>query len=460
MLNYKKHRKLKFWISYLIKLMSIYFLYFNVTYAGLSDDLHNYFDHLIDNPSASSTYAAQAAGYYGGGEIVKKNDIRDLQIMHVDLPNFSSGCGGIDLFKGGFSMINSQDLVEFFKATLSNAAGYSFTLAMESATPEIANVMKYLKDMADKINQTNFNSCEMAEGLVGSLWSQVHDADRHTCAAIKNTGGDTADYAAARQACGVGGKLNETLQNPSGDKAVYKQLVAYKVNVAWRAAQQSSILFNNRELAELAMALTGTIIFRSEGAAAYVVLAPIASVDEIAHALLYGGSIKVYSCADDACLAPDTSSITVNDGLVAKIIPLLDELKNSVLSGNEPSTRAKGLLQATSLPVLAMIKAKINLTQDNTALNFASYADIIASDILFQYLQGILSALRAGSNGLQLPEAVLEKMQKNIAVATDLIYEKQRATYSQFELVQQMINQAETSERNLEDDLARRIKGK
>lgn len=441
----------------IIKFLVFYLLGLNLAYAALDDDLNKYFDHLVTNPAAQSAYQAQAAGYYGGGEIVKKNDIRDLQLMHVDLPSFSSGCGGIDLFKGGFSMINSKDLVEFFKATLSNAAGYSFTLAMESATPEIANVMKYLKDMADKVNQTNFNSCEMAEGLVGSLWSQVHGADRHACAAINNAGGDTTDYAAARQACGVGGKLNDTLQNPRNP--VYKSLVAYKTNVAWQAAEQSPLLHNNRDLAELAIALTGTIIFKTEGEKAYTSLAPLASVDEAVHALLYGGAIKVYSCSDDACLDPDIGAVTVNGGLAAKAVGLLNDLKNSIIDGTEPTASAKGLLQATSLPVLAMIKAKINLTQDSAALNFTSYADIIASDILFQYLQEILSALRAGSNALQLPEAVVEKLQKNIAVSMDLLHERQGNTYSQFELATQMTTQSQAEERNLEDELSRRMKG-
>ena len=439
-----------------IKILGICLTYVSLAHAALDRDLDNYFDHLVTGSAAQSAYQAQAAGYYGGGEIIKKNDIRDLQIMHVDLPNFSSGCGGIDLFKGGFSMINSQELVEFFKATLSNAVGYSFTLAMESATPEIANVMKYLKDMADKINQTNFNSCEMAEGLVGSLWSQVHGSDRHACAALKNTGGDTTDYAAARQACGVGGKLNETLQNPRD--ATYKGLIAYKVNVAWQAAQQNSLLHDNRDLAGLAIALVGTMIFNTEGKDAYISLTPLVSVDEATHALLYGGAIKIYACGDDICLAPYISSTTIDNGLAPKVTDLLNNLKDSIINGTEPSAAAKGLLQVTSLPVLAMVKAKINLTQDNAALNFTSYADIIASDILFQYLQGILSALRAGSNGLQLPAAVIEKLQQNIAVATDLLNERQRSTYHQFELTQQMIAQSQATEQKVGEELARRMK--
>jgi len=73
-------------------------------------------------------------------------------------------------------------------------------------------------------------------------------------------------------------------------------------------------------------------------------------------------------------------------------------------------------------------------------------------------LQGILSALRAGSSALQLPEAVIEKIQKNIAVSMDLLHERQGNTYSQFELATQMTAQSQAEEHNLEDELARRMK--
>jgi len=439
----------------IIKVLGVYLAACGIAHAALDDDLNNYFDHLVNNPKAEDAYKAQAAGYYGGGEIVMKNDIRDLQIMHIDLPNFTAGCGGIDLFKGGFSMINSQDLIEFFKATLSNALGYSFTLAMESATPEIANVMKYLKDMADKINQTNFNSCEMAEGLVGSLWDQVYSADRHICAALKNIGG-AADYASARQACGVGGQLNETLQNSRN--SVYKNFTAYKMNITWSAAQQSKLLHDNQNLAELAMALVGATIFKGEGKEAYIFLSPLASVDEAVHALLYGGAIKVYRCNDDTCLDPEIKDLHVANGLAVKVTDLLNNLKDSMVKDTEPSVAAKGLLQVTSLPVLAMIKAKIHLTQDSSALNFTNYADIIASDVLFQYLRGILSALQAGSNVLQLPDAVMEKLHKNIAVSLDLLHEYQSNTYSRFELAVQMTTRSQADKQALESEQARRMR--
>jgi hypothetical protein len=49
---------------------------------------------------------------------------------------------------------------------MNNSATYAFTLAMETASPALANIMKYWNDFASKVNQANINSCEMAESLV------------------------------------------------------------------------------------------------------------------------------------------------------------------------------------------------------------------------------------------------------------------------------------------------------
>lgn len=437
-----------------------YFLgHASVSRAALDGDLNTFFDSLGYSTRGAEAYQAQAAGYYDSGHWAQKFDTSDLQIMHIDLPSFQSGCGGIDLFKGGFSMINSQDLVEFFKATLNNAVGYSFTLAMESATPEIANVMKYLKDMADKVNQTNFNSCEMAEGLVGSLWSRVHSADRHVCAAVNNKGGDK-DYAAARQACGAGGQLGATLRDLSADSG-YRNLALYKANVAWQAAQHSKLLRENTELAELAMSLVGTIIFNADGKDAYGILMPLAGIDDVASALLYGGNLRIYACGGDVqCMNPDpngTISVDARHAFAVKIKGYLEDLKASIIDGSDPKPEVKGLLQATSLPVLAMLKGQLKIGKNSAAIT-NGYADIIASDILFQYLQRILKALQAGSSALLLPAEVMEKFKVNLDNSLAILHERQSNAYNQLMLKTQMVTQAQTAEQALEDEITRRMK--
>ena len=79
---------------------------------------------------------------------------------------------------GTGNFINADQLITAFKSVLNNAKSYAFTLAMETATPQLSNVMKYLNKTAQEINSLNINSCETAVGLVGSVWPRTQEAQR------------------------------------------------------------------------------------------------------------------------------------------------------------------------------------------------------------------------------------------------------------------------------------------
>ena len=171
-----------------------------------------------------------------------------------------AGCGGIDAFAGAFSFINSDQLIAFGRAVAQNAAGFAFELALETISPVIAETMAKLRALAQWINNQNMNSCETAQALVGALWSKNDRASASICAAIGTSQGIFSDYAAAKHGCGADGKRNSTLASASGAMA---DQVPVNVNYAWKAIRASSFLSGDAQLAEFAMAVTGTLIVTS-----------------------------------------------------------------------------------------------------------------------------------------------------------------------------------------------------
>ncbi len=144
-------------------------------FADINNDLDSYFNKLGYSATTTSpnAYHGQQAGYYTGGSFSARNQVRDVQIMQYSLPSVRSGCGGIDVFAGSISLINADEITKMLQGVLNSAGAYAFTLALETATPELANVMKYWTDFTNKINQGNLNSCEMAESLVGGAWPKT-----------------------------------------------------------------------------------------------------------------------------------------------------------------------------------------------------------------------------------------------------------------------------------------------
>ena len=95
-------------------------------YPSIGSDLNHFFNNMgfSNNVTAPNAYQGQGAGYYSGGSLFARDSVRDVQIASIDLPSFRSGCGGIDLFTGGFSFVNSQQLVNAMQNIINNSIGY------------------------------------------------------------------------------------------------------------------------------------------------------------------------------------------------------------------------------------------------------------------------------------------------------------------------------------------------
>ena len=306
--------------------------------ADINQDLNAYFNKLgfSSNVTGASAYHGQSAGFYSGGSVFTRNAVRDVQIIQMDLPSYRSGCGGIDLYAGGFSFIDSDKLVETLKDILNNAAAYSFTLAMETVTPEISNVMKYWYDVANIVNQANVNSCEAAEALVGGVWPKNRAAQARICEDVGMGTNFYSDWAAARQGCGVRGKFTKSM-NRGKQNPYYKNMVIDSGNIVWKATQQIGFLKSNTQLAELFMSLSGTVMLYKNGSGdnaniEHEQYPSIVDNNDILTALLYGGKAKIYQCDTtdpDGCLHPKENveiTISKDDAFSARVAKILTNI--------------------------------------------------------------------------------------------------------------------------------------
>ncbi len=418
-----------------------------------------------NNETAPNAYQGQEAGYYSGGSLFARDSVRDAQIASIDLPSFRSGCGGIDLFTGGFSFINSQQLVDAMQNIINNSVGYAFNLALESTTPEIANVMKYINTLSSDINRANINSCETAAGLVGSAWPKTHVAQQQVCQDIGTNQGLFSDWASAREGCGTGGSMTSVLNNAKNNPS-YNSMLLASGNIAWKAIQQNDFLKSDTELAELFMSLSGTVIVQSGGSDTashqFKVLSSLATDAALLKALLHGGSAKIYACdtADaDGCLNPSIQSVSIsqNDGLQTQVSNLLSDMTDKILSDTALTQEEIGLLQATRLPVYKMLNVQSAFAGDKSVLDLTSYSDVIATDILFQYLDESMAVIHTSANSLQYPDAIMAQFEQGISHARGNIQAAQQNAYAQIAIASQLIEQTENIEQMLAGQLSSQL---
>jgi len=389
---YKDVRKYK-------KIVIFVVLYnFTITaFPDVSGDLNNFFTNLgfDGNISSPSAYNSQAAGYYSGGSLFLRNRVKNLQIFHLDAPTIRSGCGGIDLFGGGFSFVNAQELTAFFHKIISNASAYSLHLALATEVPEIQHVLSYVQHMAQEINQANLNSCDMAEDLIGGLWPKTRASQQLICQDIGSHNNIFSDWAAARQKCSTGtdfpGQISDASRDPS-----FKSRVVINKNLVWSAIRQNGFLANDTELAEFFMSVSGTIIYDANGNT--TVLYPLADDRGLIKALLYGDKAQIYSCGNDPqlCLKPTLAVINIDkkSSLNQKVVDKINELVVAVQNDTAITPAQQGFLNSVNIPILKFITVSLSLGRGVQALDLTSYSDLIAKDLLKQYMLEALQIIK------------------------------------------------------------------
>ena len=284
--------------------------------ADVLSEMGRFWQGAAVNTTGPTAFHGQASGHWTLGNLYLRSPVRSEQIATVSLPSFRAGCGGIDAFAGAFSFINSDQLIAFGRAVAQNAAGFAFELALETISPVIAETMAKLRALAQWINNQNMNSCETAQALVGALWSKNDRASASICAAIGTSQGIFSDYAAAKHGCGADGKRNSTLASASGAMA---DQVPVNVNYAWKAIRASSFLSGDTQLAEFAMAVTGTLIVTAPTSDADTsgprvrILEPLALDRRVTETLMEGGgALPVYRCdTPNLCLNPTLGTVTI-----------------------------------------------------------------------------------------------------------------------------------------------------
>ncbi|TKB23101.1 hypothetical protein FCL47_23910 [Desulfopila sp. IMCC35006] len=119
------------------------------------------------NTTQSGYFQGQQRGYYSAGSFSGRWKSTADYPVTLEMPKVKSGCGGIDVFMGGFSFMDSDYLVDKLQAILSNAAGVAFDLGLKTLCEQCSNTIKNFEALSDALNQMQIDECAAAKSLVG-----------------------------------------------------------------------------------------------------------------------------------------------------------------------------------------------------------------------------------------------------------------------------------------------------
>ncbi|MBN8828902.1 MAG: conjugal transfer protein TraH [Sphingobacteriia bacterium] len=430
------------------------------------------------NVSQGGAYKHQQGGYYTGGSLFYRTPARNKNLFKLQTPSMRSGCGGIDLFAGGFSYISSDQLVLLLKDIGSKTMAYGFTLALDHMTPTVSNSLKYLQTLAQRMNNTNINSCEAAATVVGGLWPKTDASTRLLCNSMGTSYGKFSDYAQARQKCGS----ENGMEGLTDSNNIYKNVLKDEFNIAWEALKDSSFL-GDESTKELFMTISGTIIAKKKGLTTIkgnkgkgvadtnyeiIYLASKALESGLIDTLLYGGNAEIYTCKDrqGKCLEVSEVSTALNlsiheqkpqkvntsIGLVQKVDNILRELSRKIADDEELSEAEKSFIESTNFPIQKMLVVQTAFRRGSSAISVSEYSEAIAYDILFNYLESVIDIVTHNATSLryvQINDELLSDFRKQNLQIRKLINSKKHSVYERLSTLINVIERSKNIEKQM-----------
>ncbi|HIF9126663.1 TPA: conjugal transfer protein TraH [Photobacterium damselae] len=374
--------------------------------ASVSHDLEKFFDGIKyeGNTTDPQSYQGQMANNYTGGSAYIRTPVKQAQIATLTLPEISAGCGGIDLFLGGFSHINSDQLIKMGKAIVANAVPFAADLALQTWAPQLKNVRDRLEAIAREINALSVNSCETAQAGASALAGFAGIGNKqYICATMSTQNNTFADWAAAKNGCNNEVEVDKQINNATNDNNL-KDHIAAKRNIIWYSLKQNALIGTDDQLSEFLMSLSGTIVYDEKmQASRYPSL--LTSSNNLIKTLTQGGEVTMYQCdhrGQNECLLPSqvTLKLTKDQTLKAKATKTLRSIIDKYRNDTLLSPSEQGFIDSVSLPVLKMMTVSLEsgYSLDST---LTSYAEVIATDLVSSYLQDSLRLISAAidSNG-------------------------------------------------------------
>lgn len=355
------------------------------------------------NVSNPAVLQGQTMNLYTGGSLFMRMPKRSYQLATVTPPSWNAGCGGIDLFAGGFSYINKEQFVAMLRNIGSNALGYGFKLAIQNLCPTCDNVMQALQATAQAANRLNMDSCEAAKGVVNAALPDTWTRGKQNAA--KNFGVDTNLFENITDAwtsvMNNESRANQTVNAAASARPEAKDALPTG-NVVWKALKKLDGISDEQRM--VLMSMIGSTIFSTE----VMTSAPKKLVrKEITVETLVGArttsetiTVPIWRCdttSEDGCLSPTEDEITTRSFKTMvrqKMEKISDKLASRSTHDDMASTL--GFLNATDLPIYKMLA--VTTTLNNTSMADAligRYQDLIAAKYAEVYIQRGVSDLRA-----------------------------------------------------------------
>ncbi len=368
----------------------------------------NWVDNWIDQQTSSSPnhFSTPERSYANFGGYSARWQPQSDPFVSYTSPKFKVGCGGIDLFLGGFQFMRMDHLVAKFKRIMGPAsAAFAFNLALGTMSEQADKYVGRFTAVMDRLNQLQFDECKAGQTmatLVTGPTSEMKAKDRsEVWTTFVNESGagdlytDIVSAAKGRTSESVGndnGTTASTMVSDCPDDVV--DIFFTEGSLFKHAAQKSGL---HESFATMFIGLIGDILISSNFEYSKLPGCPKNSQKTLTS--LISGDLEVYQANSFDC---DKIGVLTIDGvsydnMILWINTVLVSIGNKMATGTQYTDPEKALLQYIPGPVIHSMKSNIAFAQQSQLKTVEEisimYAEYTAYMIGYNMMLDVYSAI-------------------------------------------------------------------
>ena len=130
-----------------------------------ADWVENWLDSSVTSYTGPSYVEAGRRGYLSFGSVSSRTLMTTDRLITFTPPHISFGCGGIDVFLGGFSFLDFDYLVDKLQRIISAAPVFAFEYALRSICEQCGTITDAFESIQDLLNFLQLSDCQASRWL-------------------------------------------------------------------------------------------------------------------------------------------------------------------------------------------------------------------------------------------------------------------------------------------------------
>ena len=138
---------------------------------GTREILAGWVDDWLAQKTESSPgyFEGQKRGYFNAGSFSARWQQSNDYLFTAMPPKVKAGCGGIDVFLGGFSYLNFEYLVTKLQRIMQAAPAAAFDIALNVLCEPCSKTIKSLEAITNTLNNLQLDECKAGRALVATM---------------------------------------------------------------------------------------------------------------------------------------------------------------------------------------------------------------------------------------------------------------------------------------------------